>query len=43
MKIESEREALHRVCSLSMVFIHQSVLGPPIDSGYVAGFYSTIR
>lgn len=29
MKMESEREALDRVCSLSMVFIHRNVLGLP--------------
>lgn len=43
MKIESERDALDRVCSFSMVFIHQSVLGLPIDLGYLADFCSTVR
>jgi len=40
---KTERGALDRACSLSVVFVHRSVLGLPIDSGYLADFCSAAR
>lgn len=43
MKTESEGEALEGACPPSVAFIHQGVLGVPIEPGDLADVCRTVR